>query len=47
MGYKQTWAFAIAFDMASHLAEAYLDVRIRLSVQAQIHDLHQLQICIL
>ena len=37
---KKTWAFAIAFDMASHLAEAYLDVRIRLSVQAQIHDLH-------
>ncbi len=41
---RQCWAFSVAFDMATHMATLYCDVRIRICHKSTVHDFHLLSI---
>jgi hypothetical protein len=36
----QVWAFSLAFDMADHVNDSYIDLRVRFELSGQIHDVH-------
>ena len=41
---RKSWAFSVALDMATHMATAYCDVRIRICHKSTVHDFHLLSI---
>lgn len=41
---RKSWAFSVALDMATHMATAYCDVRIRVCPKSTVHDFHLLSI---
>eukprot|EP00171_Calliarthron_tuberculosum_P001131 IDg1131t1 len=41
---KNYWAFSVALDMATHLATAYCDIRIRICYNSTVHDFHLLSV---
>ena len=41
---RKCWLFSVALDMATHMATAYCDVRIRICHQTNVHYFHLLSI---